>query len=314
MTAIDSLKTQHEHLYKIAMFQKEKNSSSKPSIWFNFRVFGGELSRVYISNFSTVQRHGFEQKIISPLPWCLFPLGFQGSPPGAFCHHGTTAQRLKRWIVGRWVELSQGAGILGESEASFGIFFCGGNFQQRFTKKQQGTNKKLSNNRVFESWVDESMEISDGKCLLSKKLWQFKSAGFLNVCLVILLNRRETVHDILSTKIHQQKQVGTWDLRGISMLRVPSRPIVCRCKGASQGRCFCSRNKFMHCFNTEYHNASWGFVLHRELVSKDGLSFLVICYVCASIIFWLWSGKSIENLRGLDHPQYHCSVLTRWAN
>ena len=66
------------------------------------------------------------KKIISPLPWCLFPLRFQGSPPGAFCHHGTTAQRLKRWIVGRWVELSQGAGILGESEASFGIFFLWG--------------------------------------------------------------------------------------------------------------------------------------------------------------------------------------------
>ena len=47
-------------------------------------MFGGELSRVYISNFSTVQRHGFEQNHFPFSHGCLFLLGFQGSPQVRF--------------------------------------------------------------------------------------------------------------------------------------------------------------------------------------------------------------------------------------
>lgn len=100
------------------------------------------------------------------------------------------------------------------------------------------------------------------------------------------------------------------------MLRVP-RFHVQLCADVKEQRrrdvVFFRQNYFMHCFNMEYHNALHEdlYCIPRELVSKDGLSFLVIC---ASTIFWQWSGKSFENLRGLDHPQYHCYVLTRWAN
>ena len=211
----------------------------------------------------------------------VVPVGVSGFAPGAFCHHGTTAQRLKRWIVGRWVELSQGAGILGESEG-FLCFFLGGvehptKIHQETTRDKQ---KLRNNNRFFESWVDESMEISDGKCPGWKKLWQFKSAGLFNACVFLFCwTKEKRPDDILSTKIHQKKQLEpeTW---GASA-----------CWGFSEGSTlFFSRNQFMHCFNMEYHNASWGSVLNRELVSKDGLSFLL----CMCFTYFLAVGRQVK--------------------
>lgn len=166
----------------------------------------------------------------------VVPVGVSGFAPGAFCHHGTTAQRLKRWIVGRWVELSQGAGILGESEG-FLCFFCWGgwNIQQRFTKKQQGTNK------------------NSGTII-----------GFLKVELMSLWKSQ-------MVSAQGERNYGNLKVQGCSMLVffyfVEQR-----------------RNGPM----TFY--ASWGSVLNRELVSKDGLSFLL----CMCFTYFLAVGRQVK--------------------
>lgn len=114
---------------------------------------------------------------------CLFLLGFQGSPQVRFATMERQHNALSDELWGD--ELS-----LAKVRASFVFFLGGGELPTKIHQETTRDKQKLSNNnRFFESWVDESMEISDGKCPGCKKLWQFKSAGLFNAC-VFLLNKR----------------------------------------------------------------------------------------------------------------------------
>ena len=108
----DSLKTQHEHP-RLQCFKRKTplpnhEFDSISSVWW-WSVQGVHLKLFNNSGPMALKSFPFT------MSW-LFPWG-ETSPrgsrtPGAFCYHGTTAQRLKRWIVGRWVELSQGGYVV----------------------------------------------------------------------------------------------------------------------------------------------------------------------------------------------------------
>ena len=197
------------------MFQKEKNSSSKPSIWFNLiRMFGGELSRVYISNFSTVQRHGFEQNHFPFSHGCLFLLGFQGSPQVRFATMERQHNALSDELWGD--ELSLAKVRVFWSEGFLFFWGGGGNFQQRFTKKQQGTNK----NSVTIIGCLKVELMSLWKCQMGsafwwKKLWQFlKVQGvkfFVFFCFCWTKEKKGSWHSLWPTPPPTKKTA--WNLR-----------------------------------------------------------------------------------------------------